>query len=181
MSPIQTVSFPAHHVPHAKPKEHLTALRVFLSFLLTLTLVALGERGLYDLNRLFNPLYQVCNQAQYLLSVGQSCQVESYAFKELLLHSYISFPLFVIFLGLMLYLRHHRLSTWQRALFRVSSAVAIIFGVQFLLEVVFFLFRFHQVEAWYFSLGVVAVLLMTLVIYLERRQARKHAAGQEHH
>ncbi len=123
------------------------ALSVFLSFLLTVTLVALGERGLYDLNRLYNPQYQACNQAQYLLTGGQSCQVESYAFKTLLFHSYVSFPLFVIFLGLMLYLRHHRLTTWQRALFRVSSSVAIIFGVQFLMEVILFLFHFHRIEA----------------------------------
>lgn len=183
MSPISTLTNQPHsgQTMHAKPKEHLTAMSVFLSFLLTVTLIGLGQRGIYDLNRLYNPEYQVCNQAEYLLSVGKSCAIEKYAFQTVLFHSYVSFPLFLIFLSLMLYLRHHRLNTWQKAMFRVSSAVAIFFGLEFLIEVTIYLFRFYRIAAWYFFLTILALLLVWLLIYNERRSSKKKAAGQAHH
>lgn len=154
---------------------------VFLSLLLALTLIALGERALYDLNRLYNPHYAECNQTLYLITRGESCPVERHAFQQLLLHSYVSLPLFLIFLGLMLYLRHRRLSTWQRALFRVSSTVAIVFGVQFVLEVAIYLFRFHKNIAWYFIFILSALVLTTLMIYIERKNAKKKAAALSSH
>lgn len=183
MSPITTTPPISHHqVAHSKPKDHLTTMSIFLSFILTVVLIGLGWRGLYDLNRIYNPHYGVCNQAKYILTVGESCQVEQYAFKTVLLHSYVSLPLFLIFLGLMLYLRHHRLNTWQRAMFRVSSAVTIFFGVEFIAEVTIYLFQFYRIIAWYFLLGMSAALCIWLVIYLERRQVRKKVAGQiQHH
>ncbi len=182
MSPIQTAP-PVQHTPHlSKPKDHLTPLSVFLALLLAATLIALGERGLYDLNRLYNPQYQSCNQGSLLPTLGgESCAAEHYIFTSLLLHSYVSLPLFVFFLALMLFLRNRRLGTWQRALFRVSNTVAIVFGLQFLFEVTLYLFRFHRITAWYFFLTVLALFLITLVIYLERKQARKKAAAGSAH
>ncbi len=163
----------------APPKERLTATGVFLSVLLTLTLIGLGERLLYDLNRLYNPHGRTCsNQVVYIFSRGGECPIEQYAFKLVLLHSYVSFPLFIIFLGLMLYLRHRRLATWQKALFRASAAVSIFFGVQFLAELIIFLFRFHHLVGVYVSYGLGAVMLMTLIIYIERKEAKRKAASQ---
>lgn len=184
MSPIPSVmNQPAagSSASHSKVKEHLSSLGVFLSFLLTVTLIAIGQRGIYDLNRLYNPDYLLCNQAQYLLTAGKSCPVEKYAFQTVLFHSYISVPLFVIFLSLMLYLKRHRLNPWQKAMFRVSGAVAIFFGVEFLFEVTIYLFRFYRIAAWYFSLTAVAMLLVWLLIYNERRHAKQKAAAQTHH
>ena len=181
LQPVVPGAKPANQHGQTSEKPRLTATSVFLSFLLSATLVGLGERGLYDLNRFFNPFYQACNQARYLISGGESCPVEQHAVRQLLLHGYVSVPLFIIFLGLVLYLRQNRLATWQQALFRVSSAIAIVFGVQFLLEATLFLFRFYRTESWYFMLGIGAVLLMVLVVYTERRAARKKASGQAHH
>jgi hypothetical protein len=179
--PLQPVTGnSSHSAGHGSAKERLTTAGVFLSLMLGVTLVGLGQRGLYDLNRLYNPHYQICNQARYLLTAGDSCPVESYAFKTVLLHSYLSLPLFLIFLGLMLYLRPHRLNTWQKAMFRVSNGVSIFFGVEFLLELVIYLFQYHRILGWYFSLTTLAVLLTILVIYIERRSARKKA-GAGHH
>ncbi|MBI5466356.1 MAG: hypothetical protein HY974_03645 [Candidatus Kerfeldbacteria bacterium] len=182
MSPLQQVSanYGRGGQTQTTGREHLTTAGVFLSLLLGVTLVGLGQRGLYDLNRLYNPHYQVCNQARYILSGGDSCPVETYAFKTVLLHSYLSLPLFLIFLGLMLYLRTHRLNTWQKAMFRVSNGVAIFFGVEFLLELIIYLFQYHRIVGWYFSLTVTATLLIVLVIYIERRAARKKAASGHH-
>lgn len=159
-------------------KERLTGASVLLSFLLTVTLLGLGERGLYDLNRMYNPHYYTCNQAAFLITVGESCPAEEFAFQNVLLHSYVSFPLFVIFLVLMLYLRHHRLNTWQKALFRVSGIVSIFFGLQFLAEAVIFLLKFHYLIGIYVTLVLGAIVLATLVIYLERRAAKKRSLNQ---
>lgn len=174
-------SLHAPQVAHsATPKERLTATSVFLAFLLTLALIGLGQRGLYDLNRYYNENYRVCNTAQYLLSAGESCPVEDYAFKAVLLHSYISFPLFIIFLILVLYLRHRRLTTWQRAMFRVSGVVSVFFGIEFLLETSIYLFQYHTEIGWYFALSVMAILLAILLVILERRQATRKANGAHH-
>ncbi len=178
MSPLQPV-LPGKH-PTSRPapaRERLTGTSVLLAFLLTITLISLGERGLYDLNRLYNPHYYECNQAAFLISRGESCPAEEFAFQNVLLHSYVSFPLFVIFLILMLYLRHHRLNTWQRALFRVSGIVSIFFGLQFLAEAIIFLLKFHYLVGIYVSLVLGAVVLSVLVIYLERREAQKRLSN----
>jgi len=178
MPVLQPVNVSGHNKVHHKPtKERLALSSVFLSLLLAITLIGLGQRGLYDLNRLFNPHYQVCNQARYLLSVGDSCPWEQYAFNTVLLHSYLSLPLFVLFLGLVIWLRKRRLATWQTALYRVSNGVAIFFGVEFILEVIIYLFQYHQVVGWYAALGITAILLIVLVVYIERRNAAKKAAG----
>ncbi len=168
----------AHSAP---PKERLTATSVFLSFLLVLSLISLGQRGLIDLNRYYNNHWRVCNTntAQFLLSAGDSCPIEQYAFKAVLLHSYISFPLFIIFLIVALYLRKRRLTTWQKAMFRVSGVVSVFFGIEFLLEVSIYLFQYHRTIGWYFTLGTLAILLIIFVVILERRQATKKANG--HH
>jgi hypothetical protein len=174
--PVQTGS--SSQVAHGPtPKEHMTATGVFLSVLLAFTLIGLGERLLYDLNRLNNPHYRECNPTVIIFSRGSSCAMEQYAFKQVLLHSYVSFPLFVLFLALVLYLRHHRLATWQKALFRASGAVSIFFGVQFLAEMIIYLFRFHRLVGVYVSYGLGAILLATLIVYIERREAKRKAAA----
>ncbi|MFZ5390683.1 MAG: hypothetical protein ACOZAJ_00180 [Patescibacteria group bacterium] len=178
MSPLQPID-QSSHKPNKPHKEQMALTSVLLSILLAITLIGLGQRGLYDLNRLYNPHYQVCNQAKYLLSVGDSCPWETYAFKTVLLHSYLSLPLFLIFLGLVFYFRKRRLGTWQTALYRVSNGVAIFFGVEFVLEVIIYLFQYHKVAAWYTSLGLAALLLAILVIYIERKRYlnKKAVAG----
>ncbi len=180
MGPLQPVSHhSANHTEHAKQvKERMLPSTVFLALVLAVTLVGLGQRGLYDLNRLYNPHYLVCNQASYLLSAGESCPTEQYAFRQVLLHSYLSFPLFIFFLGLVLILRKHKLNTWQKALWRVSAAVAIYFGVEFLVEVIIYLFQFHRIVGWYVSLTTAAILLSALVVLIEVKKAKK---GGGHH
>lgn len=160
-------------------KERLTVTSILLSFLLSVILISLGERALYDLNRLYNPHYNACNQAAFLITAGESCPAEQFAFQNVLLHSYVSLPLFVIFFVLMLYLRHHRLNTWQKALFRVSGVVSIFFGLQFLAEAIIYLLRFHYLMGIYVTLVLSAVFLAGMVIYLERRAAKKRVASQK--
>ena len=178
MSPLQPIGQNPHQPRPTPPKEKLTGFSVLLSLLLAITLIILGERGLYDLNRLSNPHYNDCNQAAFLITRGASCPAENFAFQNVLLHSYVSFPLFVVFLILMLYLRHHRLNTWQKALFRVSGVVSIFFGLQFLAEAIIFLLNFHTLVGIYVTLTLGAVMLSTLVIYFERRAAKKRASQQ---
>lgn len=179
LQPVRPVSKLSNNSLSAKPvKEHMLPLTVFLSLVLAVTLIGLGQRGLYDLNRLYNPHYKVCNQASYLLTIGESCPTREYAFRQVLLHSYLSLPLFVFFLSLALFLRKRRLNTWQRALWRVSAAVAIYFGVEFALEIIVYLFQFHRIVGWYVSLITTAILLAVLVIFIEIKKAKKNKSAQ---
>lgn len=182
MAHLAPTSETAHssHTAHTSPKERLTTLSVFLSFFLTLSLIALGQRALYDLNRVYNPNYRVCNQADYVLSVGESCPIEAYAFKTVLLHSYITLPLSLLSLFLMLYLRNRRVNTWKRALYHVTTAVVLMFSIQFLIEVGIYLFSYYPTIGWYYTLGLISLLLIVLVIYLERKAARAKAHGGGH-
>ena len=181
MSGLSPVSLSSNGGGHAVvKKERLSTSSIFLSFLLTVVLVGLGQRGLYDLNRIYNPHYQACNQVSYLTTGGSSCAIETYAFKQVLLHSYLSLPLFLVFLGFMLYLRNRRLTTWQRAMYRVSATVSIFFGVEFLIETIIYLFQYHRIFGWYFFLGVSAILLIMLVIIIERRKIKAQLSGSHH-
>ena len=78
----------------------------------------------------------------------------------------------------MLYLRHHRLNTWQKALFRVSGVVSIFFGLQFVAEGIIFLMKFHPLVGIYVSLVLLAIIFAVLVIYFERRATKKRLAAQ---
>ena len=178
MTPLQPVSQSGGHSSPSKPtKCQMSPGTVFLSAVLFLTLIGLGQRGLFDLNRLYNPHYRVCNTASYLWSMGDSCPTEQYAFRTVLIHSYLSLPLFVLFLGLSLVLRRRRLNTWQSALWRVSIWVAVFFGIEFLLELFIYLFQFHRVLGWYASLVTASVFLAILVIIIEHNRARKKSGG----
>ena len=70
LEPVSSASQASHgNRDHgSSAKERLTGASVFASLLLAGTLIALGERGIYDLNRLFNPHYEVCNQRSFLFS-----------------------------------------------------------------------------------------------------------------
>ncbi|GEM_PF-1534776 len=187
MSPLQPVSSDPssyHHSPAPKRREKLTAASVFLSLLLAVFLVGLGERGIYDLNRLLNPLYSQCQPSKYLIITDRACQVEMFALKTVLFHSYVSVPLFLLFLFITIFLRRRRRQTWQEAIFRVTGVVVFVFGLQLLLEVTFYLFQYHRLIAWYFSFGAGIISAIWLVIHLERRQEAKRLAkhqGGDHH
>ena len=165
---------------HGTPKEHLTTSAIFLSLLLTLCLIGLGQRGLYDLNKKYNKHYDICNQVRYITTAGESCPFEQYAFQQVKLHSYLSLPLFIFFLSLVLFLKKRRLTTWQKALFRVSSTVAIFFGLEFLIEATVYLFQYYPTIGWYFCLSIAAILIAILIVYIEKKQAAKKAAGAHH-
>lgn len=183
MPVLETIQPGAHsneHTHSTPTKEKLTGISVFLSLLLAGTLISLVERGIYDLNRLYNPHYEACNQRTFLISRGASCPVEEFALKQVLLHSYVSFPLFLVFFIFMLALRKRRLSTWQRALFRVSGVVSVFFGIQFLAELLIYLFQFHHIVGVYTAYLLGVITLVSFVIVLERRNARKRAQGTRH-
>lgn len=166
---------------HSNKTEKLTFFGLMLACFLTITLIGLGQRGLYDVNRVFNPHYVVCNQrAVFTYQNVLTCPTETYAFKTVVLHSYITFPVFLVFLILALILRKRKLNSWQRALFRVSGVVSIFFGLEFLLEVVIYLFKYHKTIGWYFTLGVAAVLIIILLVYIEHRQSLKNTAAHGH-
>lgn len=165
----------------ASKTEKLTFFGLLLACFLTVTLMGLGQRGLYDVNRVFNPHYAVCNQkAVFTYENVLTCPTESYALKTVLLHSYVTFPLFAVFLIVALVLRQRKLNSWQRALFRVSGVTSIFFGLEFLLEVVIYLFKYHKTIGWYFTLGVVALLIIILLVYIEHKQNLKKAASHNY-
>lgn len=172
--PLQPVQHQAHHQPaHAPRKDKLTAASVFLSLLLAIFLIALAERAVYDVNRIFNPLYGQCNPSRYLIISDSVCQVEKFAMQTVLFHSYVTFPVFLLFLVLALIFKRNHKQTWQSALYRVSAVVALVFGLQLLLECTFYLFHYHRLIAWYFVFGMGVITTIWLVVYLERQQEKK--------
>lgn len=165
----------------ATKTEKLSFFGLILACFLTITLIGLGQRGLYDVNRVFNPHYTVCNQkVVFTYENVLTCPTSEYALKTVLLHSYVTFPLFAIFFILALILRKRKLNSWQRALFRVSGIISIFFGLEFLLEVVIYLFKYYKTIGWYFTLGMTALLIVILLVYIEHKHSLKKAAAHGH-
>ncbi|MFH1111759.1 MAG: hypothetical protein V1712_01675 [Patescibacteria group bacterium] len=168
-----------HHHKPVKPviPEKLTITAIFLSVILVLTLMVLQIKGLYDINRYFNPHYQVCTQVlsdpEYSAPEYSECNVESYAWQRILLWSYLSGALFLIYLILTLIFRKRQRYTWQRALFYVFTVLTYFAAVVILIYLNYYLFQFYKDIAWYFSLGIIVILSIILVIYIERRRAQK--------
>lgn len=178
MSPLlpAATGAPHHGTPHPEHKDKLMATSVFLSLLLTIFVIALGERAAYDVNRLFNPSYGSCNPPRYLVISDRVCQVLDNGLQNLLFHSYVTVPIFLIALGLMVYFKHRRAGVlWHEALYRVAGMVMLVFGLQILLEVTFYLFQYHPLVAWYFTFIAGITVASALVVYIERRQAEKRA------
>lgn len=167
----------AHHeIPHQEHKDKLNPASVFLSLVLALFIIALGERATFDVNRLFNPTYKDCTPPQYLIISDRVCQAENNGLQNLLFHSYVTVPLFLLALGLMFYFKHRRNGRlWYEALYRVAGMAMFVFGLQILLEITFYLFQYHPLVAWYFIFIAGSTVIVTLVVYIERRQALKRA------
>lgn len=176
-----------HHGGHhqEQKKEKLAPLSVFLSLILMMFFIALGERATYDVNRLFNPTYNNCNPSRYLIISDRACQVEYSGLNTLLFHSYVTLPIFLLFLIVMLVFRKRRLPTWHEALYRVAGMMALVFGLQFLLEITFYLFQYYPLAAWYFAFTAGIIAVVSLVVHLERKRTQKrlakHGGNPEHH
>ncbi len=155
--------------PPVKPK--VSAGAIFFSVIFTLTMMILQVRGLYDINRFFNPHYQVCLEAGYSTEV--TCPDADYALQQVLWWSYLSVPLFIIFFILALVLRKKFTHGWQRAFFITFIILSYFLGIEILIYLTVYLFQYHKDIAWYSTLGTLALLSVVLIIWLERRQAVK--------
>lgn len=168
--------------PHHKPTkpvipEKLTITAITLSVILVLALVVLQIKGLYDINRYFNPHYQVCTQQLTEPGYGE-CSGEDYAWQRVLLWSYLSGGLFLIYLTLALTFKKRKSYTWQVALFRIFTILTFFAAVVMILYLNQYLFEYHQDIAWYVALGTIVILSLVLVIYIERRRLQKKIAGK---
>ncbi|MFA4936735.1 MAG: hypothetical protein WC575_00360 [Patescibacteria group bacterium] len=167
-----------HHKPAKPPiSERLTVTAITLSIILVLALVVLQIKALYDVNRYFNPHYQVCTQQLTEPGYGD-CSGEAYAWERILLWSYLSGGLFLIYLILALVFRKRKNYTWQMALFRVFTVLTFFATVVMIAYLNQYLFEYHQDIAWYVALGLVVILSIALVIYIERRRLQKKLAGK---
>ncbi len=163
--------------PKSTIPEKLTVTAITLSVILVLALMMLQIKGLYDINRYFNPYYQVCTQPLTEPGYGE-CSGEAYALQRILLWSYLSGALFIIYLVLALVFRKRRNYTWQVVLFRVFTVLTFFAAAVIILYLNHYFFEYHQDIAWYVALGLIVILSVMLVIYLERRRAQKKLAGK---
>ncbi len=149
-----------------KTSAHLEPVAVFLVILFTILVLALIGRGMYDVDRLFNPNYSTCTSEG--LS-GASCNSYYYYWNRDLHWSYITVPLGVFFLILAINVRKRKHLLWHKAFF--SSFVVLtstMAGVTFY-YVAHFLFTFQRMIAWYFLFGAGVILILSLILYIDRK------------
>ncbi len=183
MTQINNYNQPHYHqskvVAKSPAKIKVSPSTIFFAVIFTLSMMILQVRGLYDINRFFNPHYQICQEAAYRTEV--ICPDADYALQRVLWWSYFNVPLFILFIILALVLRKNFTHGWQRALFIVFTMMSYFLGVEILIYFTIYLFQYHKDIAWYFTLGTLALLSVILVIWIERKQATKRLAKTESH
>jgi len=163
-------AIPEQNFPHnSGEKIMLAPLVAFLVILFVLTLLVLQARGMYDVNRLYNPNYASCvNQLESL-----DCNNYYFFWNRALNWSYVAVPLFAIYLALALTLRKKKHIMWQKGFFRALVFLTFLNATLIAVYISHFLFTFHRMLAWYVLFGAAAALILALVIYLDRRNRKK--------
>lgn len=161
---------------HKDKKKSLPAAAAWLVILLVATLLFLQGRGMYDVNRLFNPNYLTC--ISDVGSVG-GCDQYYYHWHRVIAWSYVSLPLFLIYLVLSLLLRKKHNATWQRAFFGAFVFLTLAVAAIIFAYITNFLFQFHRMLSWYVLFGVAAALLVALLIYIDKKN--RQPANEDDH
>ncbi len=167
------------HKSHKPSKPTVTPAAVFLVMLFVITMLILQGRAFYDVNRLFNLDYSACVGDQ---GMTDACNEYYYYWNRALTWSYVSVPLLAGYLILSLVLRKKKTLNWQKAFYRAFIFLTFVDGAVIFTYASMFLFRFHRMLAWYVMFGTAAVLLVSLIIFIDKKNRKKNEPeeGEDH-
>jgi len=151
-------------------KEKLSSWSIFFSILLMAVFIIIGERVFRDLNHYFNPLYNSCQELKDVtLQPVNECDIMRYEFNRLFLHADFVVPLLI--LGFIIYLLSRRkiLKSYLRVLILSYYIFIAWISIHFIAEGEYFLMKHYKVIGIYAILFTLAILLVILIIYIQRK------------
>lgn len=170
-------------IPPAPPPKRPSVSWVAVLFVifLTIVLIVIGERFLFDLNRWLNPAYSqyggysrlYSNDYEQYVSPTKVYNRESYELYQLLIHTGFVIP--VLLAAFLLYFLLHykkdknpkRIIAWPYFIFSVWVLLHLV------IETFYFLIKEYETLGLYVVLIVLAVLLTWLILFVQRRWHEK--------
>lgn len=171
----------------ALPKHRISVLSVLLTIVLTIVLIILGERILYDINRYFNPAYDRFGLApqglmQELIPTANAKTISAdgtfieptYSTKDyetyrLLLHTAIIIPIFLLSFLFYYFLRFKRRSSPYQIISWAYLFFAFWMMIHLLGELGIYMISHYKTAGVYFVLGILIAMFTTLIILIQKR------------
>ncbi len=178
-------------VPAPKKKHKISAMAVLLAVILAIVLVLLGERIIFDINRVANPVIEKVdltrNSGNYYSGYAYEksalsqarvyypqAQQDSYLLYKILLHAAFIIPIFLLtfLLYYLVYLKP------EQSPYRVLAGGYIAFAIWMILRLVFetgyFVIVKYKNSAVYIILVVLALIFSLLIVFIQKKMAAKH-------
>lgn len=160
-------------------KAKASWVAVLLVIILTMVLVGLGERLMFDLNRWFNPAYSQYGGRAYTTSSiydateGRVYDQEAYELYRLGIHTAFAIPV-LLATFLVYYIVNYkkpwspkRLVVWPYFIFAIWMMIHLVF------ETFYFLIRQYQTLGIYVVLILLVVLFTWLALFIQKKHHEK--------
>lgn len=154
---------------------------IFFSILLIIVFVIIVERAFKDVNKLYNPLYQSCQEVKqntfFTLKITEAekeCQISQYEFTRLILHLDIVGPLAII--GIVLYFfarRSKRIASYLKIIIYSYSMFVLWILLRIISETEYFLLKHYRMIGIYIVLLTIAIIFISLIIVIQRKFSHK--------
>lgn len=177
-------------VPRPKKKHKISAMAVFLAIILAIVLILLGERIIFDVNRVANPVIQQVDNSgtssyypsglvaeksalsQARVYYPQTKQAD-YLLYKILLHSAFIIPIFLLtfLLYYLVYLKNEQ--SQYRVLVGGYIAFAIWMILRLIIETGYFVIVKYRNAAVYIILIALALIFSLLIIFIQKKLSHK--------
>jgi len=177
-------------VPTLKKKHKISAMAVFLAVILAIVLVLLGERIIFDVNRVANPVIEQVDiggmgsyyQSGYVAEKSALSQARvyypqtkqaDYLLYKILLHSAFIIPIFLLtfLLYYLVYLKN------EQSQYRVLLGGYIAFAIWMILRLIFetgyFVVVKYKNAAVYIILIALALIFSLLIVFIQKKIGHK--------
>ncbi|MFA6254901.1 MAG: hypothetical protein WC675_02580 [Patescibacteria group bacterium] len=178
--------------PKPKKKHAVSAMAVVLAIILAIVLILLGERIIFDINKVANPLvektdsvsdysysgvYQNYASEKSALSPARVYypqeQKDNYLLYKILLHSAFIIPIFLLtfLFYYLVYLKHE--NSPYRVLVGGYIAFAFWMILHLIVETGYFVVVKYKNAAVYIILIVLAIIFSALIFFIQKKMAYK--------
>lgn len=175
-----------------KKKTKIAALGVILAIILAIVLILLGERIIFDLNRVANPViektqvstsrvYPRASGFTYERSALSKTQIaypavkrEQYVIYKIIIHATFIIPIFLLTFLLYYHFNIKRKDSHWRVVMWAYVFFAIWMILHLLGETAQFVIEKYENAAIYIILGVFAIVFTLLAVFIQKKVAEKH-------
>jgi hypothetical protein len=184
----QTSPSQEQQISQSAPKTKISILGVFLTFILAIVLVTLGERILFDLNKSLNPYVETVQQRNQYYSHGADLSLKSERsalsnqvvyYQQSNSDKYLNFKIlinagFIVPIFLLMFLIYYQINVKRKdSHLRVVSYGYLIFSIWMIIHLVINIIQLAYREfpqlALYLILIFLAVVFTVLAVFIQKK------------